>query len=127
MTEEEFFALPLLSSWFPLSFSPNAQRWDELSVRCGDCERYVPADRTRGTVRPEGHGYRSGPTCYAVEAYALCPDCDSLTSASYLLHADMSISGVDPRTGRDSRWRGRRSGLLERAWRWLTFVDLRQR
>lgn len=111
MTLDEFNQLPVVMSFFPLTFESGRQKWMKFEVQCNDCDRTVPRERTRGLV--DKHvitaGYRSvTSTSCQVIAHALCPDCEKLTTACYVLHEDMTLTGLHPETGQASRWNMRK-------------------
>lgn len=121
MTLDEFNELPVIMSFFPLTFETGRQRWTNLEVKCNDCDQTVPTDRTRGYVDREVvcDGYRLvKETRYSVTAHALCPSCNRLTTATYLLHEDMTLTGIHPKTGAESRWGMRRLTWWERLVDW---------
>jgi hypothetical protein len=93
-------APPLVAS-FPLVF-PNGAMWSSFKAFCNGC-RCEMAD-LRGTVT------KPYPTIFVVEAYGLCEPCRLITTVSYRLHDDVSMSGRSPTTGRWSRWE------VERPW-----------
>lgn len=99
MTLDEFNALPVIMSFFPLTFITGNQRWTKFSVACNNCRSHVPTELTRGHVDQEVLGdYRINTVDYRVTAHALCPACNKLTTALYTLHEDMTISEHHSRT-----------------------------
>lgn len=105
MTLEEFESLPIIMSFFPLTFSTGNQRWTTFSVCCNNCKKEVPEELTRGSVDKEVSGdYRTNTVDYQVVAHALCPACNKLTTAIYKLHEDMTISEFHQKSGTESRW-----------------------
>lgn len=120
MTRDEFEALPRIWSFFPLTFNTGRQRWTEFRVQCAECKKMIPDDATRGSVdrTMTGDSYRTvQSTSYQVVAHALCPKCNKLTTATYVLHEDMTCTGIDSETGEYSRWKMRKKT------RWEKFVD----
>jgi hypothetical protein len=123
MTLDEFEAMPVIMDSFPLTFKTGRQKWTNFEVSCNECKRPVAHDRTRGTVEREtlfGDPYRGGKsfTQYHVVAHALCPVCDKLTTATYVLHEDMTLTGVHPKTGEKARWGMRKLTLWEKFVSW---------
>lgn len=118
MTLDEFHALPVVMTFFPLTFGSGKQKWTQFQVHCNDCDRVIPKDQTRGTVElaPWGN-YRLMSTRYEVIAHGLCPGCNRLTTAHYILHEDMTLTGIHPKTGEMARW-----GMRKLTW-WEKVVD----
>lgn len=130
MTLDEFQSLPVIMSFFPLTFTTGRQRWTNFAVNCNDCGQPVPSEQTRGHVDREVvlDGFRLiKSTCYNVVAHALCPHCDRMTTACYILHEDMTLTGLHPKTGEASRWKMRRLSLLERFIDWCKSLFNRDR
>lgn len=136
MTEEEFFAMPEIASYFPLTFEPHAPkaRWNRVQVRCADCDVFVEPTRTRGYITPvrSGLGYRdAGPPAYHMMANALCASCNRLTRADYTLglspdgHLTMEGKMKD---GRDGYWVSSMDppSWWQRLRRWLRHASPRQ-
>lgn len=122
MTLDEFNALPVVMSFFPLTFTTGRQRWTNFEVNCNDCKRPVPSEQTRGHVEREviTDGYRIiQSTCYNLTAHALCPHCERLTTAHYILHEDMTLTGFHPKTGEMSRWGMRKLTWWEKLRDWF--------
>lgn len=119
MTREEFYAMPTIATYFPLTFE-GKKRWETFVVTCGRCEKDVGPDDTRGYVVPiyvTRGAYRDAPiTAYHVVAQALCSRCALLTTADYTLRSDMSIVGKDPqgRLPGNVVWGGERETFLKR-------------
>jgi len=119
MNRDEFFELPVIMSYFPLTFVSGRQQWTNFEIHCNDCKKLIPRDRTRGEVaKVFGEGYRTVKIDYEVVAHGLCPACDKLTTAKYTLHEDMTLTGHHPKTGELSRLGMRRLTLWERARDW---------
>lgn len=117
MTLDEFNKLPLIMSFFPLTFETGRQKWTTFVVTCNDCKRSIPEDQTRGYAYREitGDSYRViSSTSYQLVAHALCPECNRLTTACYVLREDMTLSGIDNVTGKVSNWKMRRLTAWER-------------
>lgn len=115
MTREEFDEMPVIMSFFPLRFATGRQCWTNFVVSCNDCGWKVPEDQTRGFVEREvTGGYRTTSTSYSVVAHALCPACNKLTTAVYLLHEDMTCTGISPATGEKACWQMRKLTLWEK-------------
>ena len=92
MTLAEFLSMPEIASYFPLTFEPHFPRvqWNEITVACGECQRDVPPADTRGYVTRflESGTYRDAPLAgrrHHLVAQALCPCCETLTTADYVL------------------------------------------
>ena len=111
MTLDEFEAMPTIMSYFPLTFASGNQKWTAFEVACNECNRNVPHDCTRGYVERQVTGtFRAvQSTSYEVIAHALCPMCNKLTTATYVLHEDMTFEGIHAKSGK------RRRGKLERS------------
>lgn len=106
MTYEEFYEMPVLSTLFPLKFGYNQVEWTELTLFCNDCKKKVDSNSTRGTVtKVFSSGYRTVKVDYELYIYGLCTECDVMTRAVYTLHDDLTLSGVDPKTGKINRWK----------------------
>ena len=120
MTRDEFFQFPAIMSYFPLTFTSGQQKWTEFSLRCNDCHRFIPSDMTRGEVaKVFEDGYRTVKVAYEVSAHGLCPACDTLTSAQYTLHSDMTLTGYHPETGEMSTWKARKLTMWGRILEWF--------
>lgn len=117
MTLDEFEALPVVMTFFPLTFGSGKQKWTQFRVQCNDCNREIPEERTRGSVELAGWSYRMASTRYEVMAHALCPGCNRLTTAHYILHEDMTLTGIHPKTGALAHW-----GMRRLTW-WEKFRD----
>lgn len=122
MTREEFFAMPEIRAQFPLTFEGKGRaRFTHFSVACNDCKAEVPQPRTRGYAVPtrKGATYRDpGTPAYEVVAQALCPACDKLTTAEYVLGVtaggQLFAIGRHPKTGEERQWRSRKRSWWER-------------
>lgn len=107
MTREDFFQLPELSSFFPLVFASGGQ-WTWFSGICGNCGRELSGRYLRGEVdRSAEDSYRSIRYSFEMRGVGLCESCNKLTTYTYALHDDMTLSGISPRTGEMSLWRSR--------------------
>lgn len=103
MTYGDFYALPELASHFPLVFETGA-RWVEFHGHCPDCDGRLPDHALRGHVtRPFGRAF-------LVEAWGLCPACDTVAPFNWRLLPDLSMVGRDKR-GEWRTWQPRRSPL----------------
>jgi hypothetical protein len=120
MTLDEFYELPTIMSYFPLTFVSGRQRWTNFEINCADCDKTIPHDKTRGEVaKIFGEGYRSVKVDYEVVAHGLCPVCDKMTTARYTLHQDMTLTGHHPKTGEMSRWSMRKFTWWEKLLEWF--------
>ncbi len=107
MTYEEFWKLPTIKSYFPLNYA-SGNNWVSFKVKCHQCGKFVSNHRTRGVVTSLFNGnYRKVNIDYEVVAHGLCHACDVITTAKYILHEDMTMSGRDPDTGKMNRWKAR--------------------
>jgi hypothetical protein len=97
VTLDEFLALPVVSSSFPLVFRSGA-RWTHLSGSCGKCDAEIPDESLRGSVS------RPIDSVFVIDAVGLCASCNTLTPVLYRLHEDMSMTGPSPQDGLWSRW-----------------------
>jgi hypothetical protein len=119
-TREEFYAMPKVSTYLPLTFEPGKQRWTNFVVECGRCKTDVGDEDTRGYAVPLSGApgtYRDAPTvvAYHVTAQALCPRCSLLKTADYVLRDDMTLTGFDPGgSGKEGTWGMRKLTLWER-------------
>lgn len=121
MTLDEFNALPVIMSFFPLTFESGIQKWTNFVVKCESCDHPVSTTLTRGHVDKQiQSNYRTiSSTNYEITAYALCPTCNKLTTARYILHEDMTLSGIHNKTGQPTRWHMRKFTVWERFSDWL--------
>ncbi len=123
MTHDEFYAMPKISTYFPLTFETGKQKWTNFVVQCGRCEKDVDDEDTRGFAVPlftASSAYRSMPTLTAwhVVAQALCPRCELLTTADYVLRADMTLTGRTPDGSKETTWGMRKLTFWERIIDW---------
>jgi hypothetical protein len=123
MTLEEFYELPTIMSYFPLTFVSGRQKWTNFEISCNECKKPIPQDKTRGEVaKLFGEGYRSVKVDYEVVAHGLCPYCDKLTTARYTLHEDMTLTGHHPKTREMSRWGMRKLTWWEKLLEWFSHL-----
>lgn len=101
MTGEEFFALPALSSHFPLVYG-NGARWNSMSGQCNGCRATFPDEMFRGRVT------RPFPRVYVIDGIGFCEPCNLMSRCQYRVYDDMSLVGRD-REGEWARWAGRPS------------------
>jgi len=119
MTRDEFYAMTKIVDYLPLTFETGRQKWTVFAIECSRCKKVVGEDDTRGFVVPLfKDSYREHVlVAYHVTADALCQTCNLLTPGDYVLHANMTLTGRDPRDGVERTWGMRRLTLWER------FVD----
>lgn len=123
MTFDEFEAMPIIMDSFPLTFSSGQQKFTNCVIRCNDCNRPVAYGMTRGSVEKEitySNSYRDGRnfTHYRVIAYALCEFCNKVTTAICLLHEDMTITDIHPKTKEEKRMKMRKLTRWEKFVKW---------
>lgn len=114
--------MPEVLSQFPLRFEGKGKAcFTHFSVQCGDCKSEVPQSQTRGYAVPtrKGATYRDpGTPAYEVVAQALCPTCDKLTTAEYVLgvtaKGELFASGRSSKTGEERHWGFRKLSWWER-------------
>lgn len=106
MTRADFFALPVLSSQFPLAYG-NGAKWTGMTGECGSCEKPFEDSCFRGTAEP-GLQYADGTSrVYMLDGVGLCEGCERVTHFRYRLYDDMSMVGM--KDGECARWVPRRS------------------
>ena len=106
MTRQDFYALTLLSSHFPLVFG-NGGRWTEMKGECGSCHTVFEDGMFRGTADVKLWNRDGTPRMFQVEGVGLCDDCDRITTFEYRLYDDMSMVGM--KNGKWARWEAKRS------------------
>ena len=114
MTLKEFYALPTLSSFFPLRFK-HGGRWLKMDAKCAACELLIEDRNVRGHVRQlfgetfmiDGHGY--------------CQQCRKLTRVELRLLKDMSMVAQNLKTG---EWMQRQ---VRTTWTWRAWLRKQQR
>ena len=106
MTYEDFYALPVVMSFFPLVFADGA-RWETFRGYCADCDGELREDRFRGHVTQPFWTYRGNASTYVVEAWGLCSKCDVLTPFHWQLLPDMTMRGRT-KDGQMGTWLPRR-------------------
>jgi len=128
MTLDEFKAMPIIMSFFPLTFESGIQKWTVFEVRCNSCNRLIAPEQTRGFVdRQVQSNYRTIQTMsYQITAHALCPKCNKLTTANYILHEDMTLEIDVNKTGEEKRWRMRKLTTWQRFTNWLKSFKKRE-
>jgi len=110
VSRADFHEMPMLSSFFPLSFKGGAT-WTQFDGLCGSCDREFGPDKIRGTVT------QPFDSVFIVDAMGLCDLCDKVTPFKYRLHKD-GITGVSPQTGEWSRWSFRDRSLWGKLLAW---------
>ena len=99
-TVADFWALPILESWFPLLFE-NGDRCTEFTGRCAKCNTAVRGESIRG------HITRPFKPAYMLDAWGLCPTCMTLTHFEYRVQPDLSLVGRSPKDGTWCVWPAR--------------------
>lgn len=118
MTKDEFNALPLLKSFFPLVFRSGG-RWEQFSGMCGSCDVAFKDENFRGTVVLDEREVQPPPLAlinlgddevpklsaqvFTIKALGYCPKCDLLTPIEYQMHENMGMSGYDT-SGKWTHW-----------------------
>ncbi len=118
MTKDEFYAMPKISSYFPLTFETSTNKWTQFVVECAECKKDIGDEDTHGYVFPilkVDNPYRGYPILaeYHVIAQALCQLCEKLTTADYTLRQNMTLTGRDGK-GNELTWNTRKLTLWEK-------------
>jgi hypothetical protein len=98
MTFDEFLALPVISSQFPVVLGPGSL-WTKMDAFCAACDLKFPEEALRGHItNPFGK-------VFLVDAWGLC-SCETFTHVSHRLMPDMTVVGKTS-DGEWATWRGR--------------------
>lgn len=97
MTLDDFYALPRLSTFFPLVYKDGA-KWNKLTADCRDCNVQIDDRDVRGDVR------QPFPDIFIIDAKGYCQWCRRLSRIEYRLLGDRSMVGQDLKTGEWLRW-----------------------
>ncbi len=92
MTLDEFYALPRISSFFPLVYTDGA-KWTQIYADCADCRERIDDNDLRGEVRQPIRDV------FVIEAKGYCQRCRRLTRVERRLMQDRSAVFQNFRTG----------------------------